>query len=191
MSMWYDVSIIAAGLEQQIDAALSDLEAVATDARAMMHVSQAKHAMRELALYARGEVKQPPPVVRPSAANPTKMVVKLVRRPLIVEFPTIHKQLCEVLGVDENLFVEPTRVVEIVNARRAMAYVYYYGIRWQVPVSFPQLAGLLGMSGHSSLIGQSRCTPRYAGVATARLYDVLERAQIETHPRPDWAKEAA
>jgi len=191
MSMWYDVSIIAAGMEQQIDAALSDLESVATDSRAMMHVSQAKHAMRELALYARGEVKQPPPMVKPAAANPTKMVVKLVRRPLLAEFPVVHTRMCIMLGMPENLFRDKSRAEHVVNARRALAFMYYYGIRWQLPLSLPHMAGLLGVNGHSTFVTQTRCAPAYASELVSRLYDECDRAQIETHPRPDWAKEAA
>lgn len=188
MSNWYDVSIIAAGMEQQIDAALSDLEAVATDSRAMMHVSQAKHAMRELAMYAKGEVKKPPPTVAPAVANPAKQQIRLVRRPLIVEFPVIHKRMCEVAKVPQNLFEDGLRVVQLVTARRAMAHLYYHGIRWQVDMSLLHLAGLLGMKGHSSLITQMRCAPSYASELVKVLYDECDRAQIETHPRPDWAK---
>lgn len=188
MSGWYDVSVIAACIEQQIDAGLSDLEAVATDTRAMMHVSQAKHAMRELAMYARGEVKQPPPVLAPAVGNPVKQKIRLLRRPLIVEFPAIHKRMCAVACVPENLFADKSRPVQLVTARRAMAYLYYYGIRWQVDLSMPHLAGLLGMGGHASLVTQMRCAPSYASELSRALYDECDRAQIETNPRPVWAR---
>ncbi len=184
MSDWYEVAVVAESFQQQLEAALAEYGPVPQDERAKALIGQAAFALGTLSDYAATK-GQPEP--KPAGATPRPL--GSVQRVRVNEIPTVIEMLFGVADITQRAFVSKTRALGVVAARRAIAWMLYEGIEYEVKPSLPDLAVLLGMSptGHATLVGQKKRAELHAELA-ARMYDECDRLGIKTNPRPDWAR---
>jgi hypothetical protein len=180
MSNWYEVSIVAEAIQQQLEAALSEYGPVPGDQQAQAYVSQAKFALGKLSDYASTKYVQKTPTAPISGKVKTNQVPELIAA------------MCAVADVPVTVFNDHSRARNLVAARSALAWMLHEGVAFEIPPSFPEMCVWFGMlsTRHTTLVSAKRRAELAAHLVTA-MYDECDRLGIRTNPRPDWAKEAA
>jgi hypothetical protein len=173
MNEWEKVAVLAEAMQQQFEAALVDYGPIQDDPLARAYVAQASLAIGNLAKHAN-----------------TKVSDGITGTPTAGDIRKVLEILAGVAGVSPDVFEFATRARTYTNARSAIAWMLYYGVAFAAPVTWTLLAEAVGVKNHTSLICAVKRADAMSGMV-AQMYDELERRGIKTHPRPDWAKEAA
>jgi len=184
MSDWKSVAVAAEAMQIAVEAALLEYGPVDNDERAKAIVGQATHALGSLHKYATSQdwatMKHETPTQGAEVnACPTQ-----------AEIGNVLDILAKVADVPSDVFKYKSRAIGYVAARSALSWMLYNGVKFVVPPSWPELARMVGTNQHSTLITAARRAPSF-GPLVGKMYNECKSRGIETHPRPDWAKEAA
>jgi hypothetical protein len=183
MSNWHDVAVLAESFEQQAMAAIKDYGPMSGDEQAQALLGQATFAFRRLHNYAEGKLVQ-------QAIAEVPVAQSQIRLQTVGDVPGMFALFVGIAGVDCDVFRTKSRAAELVAARCAISWVLRHGVKYRVLPSWPDLAIAVGAPGHATLI-----TASYRAMDTPNLIrkmlDACDAHGIATHPRPDWAKEAA
>lgn len=173
MSNWQTVAIIAESLEQQVNAAIGDLDSVRTDDKAIGFFKQTTHALRSLCLHAREREN-------------FVLEVKFGKVRLADAGPIVT-ELCDVADVSSELFLMRTKAKVEVSARSALAWMMRNGITFVHPPSWTDVARMFDIDSHSTVCKVAQEAHRHADLVRA-MFDRCEKKGIPTNPRPDWAR---
>jgi hypothetical protein len=102
----------------------------------------------------------------------------------------MHLNAVEVCSQAVGVNVENIQLRQFAGQRRAIAWMMRRGIAFPYTPSLPEIAAAMGFGSHSSVLEGIR-EAQHHGDLVARMYKHCEQFGLRTHPRPDWAKEAA
>ena len=173
MSNWHAIAIIAESLEQQVNAALGELDTVQNDDKANGCFKQTTHGLRSLCLHAREREN-------------FVLEVKFGKVRLADAGPIVT-ELCDVADVSSDLFLMRTKAKVEVSARSALAWMMRNGVAFVHPPSWTDVARMFDIDSHSTVCKVAQEAPKYAYLVRA-MFDRCEKKGIPTNPRPDWAR---